>query len=82
MRVRVTGISMEAEVLHILNVSIAFPVCNAHAPYYVLCILSGSTVIFHIISQKAWLSGGEKKDIEQKMYFDFLYKLRLNYFLF
>jgi len=49
MHVRVIGISMEAEVLRLLSVSVAFPVCNAHAPYYAICILSGSAILFHII---------------------------------
>jgi hypothetical protein len=40
--------------------------------HIVICILSGSTEFFHIISQKARIS---KKIIENKMCFDFLYNL-------
>jgi hypothetical protein len=35
----------------------SYPACNAHAPYYiVICVLTGSAILFHIISQRARFS--------------------------
>ena len=35
--------------------SLNYPACNSHVPYYiVICGLSGSTTLFHIISQTPW----------------------------
>jgi len=47
----------------------------------VICGLSGCTIFFHIVSQtvRFW---GEKKVIERKICFDFLYKFGLKYFSF
>ena len=40
---------------------LSYPVCKAHAPYYiVICGMSGSTVVFHIISQKTQFSKEKK----------------------
>jgi len=37
--------------------SLSYPVCNAHAPYYiVICSPSGSTTFFHIVSHTAQFS--------------------------
>jgi hypothetical protein len=34
-----------------VSVSLSYPACKAHAPYYiVICGLCGSTIFFHIIS--------------------------------
>ena len=36
-----------------------YPVCKAHAPYYIpICNLSGYPIFFHIISSKERFSGG------------------------
>jgi hypothetical protein len=43
--------------------SLSYPACKAHAPYYiVICGMSGSTVVFHIISQKTRFSKKKKKE--------------------
>jgi len=54
-RVRVTTVAEEKQyVLSILNVcvcSLSYPACKARAPYYfIVCGLSDSTILFHIIS--------------------------------
>ena len=55
----------------------SYSTCKTHARYYtVICILSGSTIFFHVISYVARSS--EKNFIEHKMCFDFLYNFCLN----
>jgi len=49
--------------------------------YIVICSLSRSTIFFHIISKKG-TTFAEKKVIEHKMCFDFLYNFHLKHFSF
>jgi hypothetical protein len=51
--------------------SLRYPACKAHAPSYVVCVLFGRTIFFHVISWTAQFFG---KVIDHKMCFDFLYK--------
>jgi hypothetical protein len=40
-----------------LHSCLSYPACKAHALYYiVMCVLCGSTIFFHIISQTARFS--------------------------
>ena len=50
--------------------------------HIVICVLSGSTIFFHIISHTVLFSKKKKKVIEHKMCFDFLYKCYLKHFSF
>jgi hypothetical protein len=55
-RVRVTIVAVEKSNKYCITYSecacsLSYPACKAHAPYYnVICGLSGSNIIFHIIS--------------------------------
>ena len=75
-RVNVVVVGKQS-VLHILCVclcfcSLCYPAWKAHAPYYmIICVLSGFTELFHIISQTARFS--EKSYWIYKVYFGFLY---------
>jgi hypothetical protein len=60
--------------------SFSYTALKAHAPYYtVICGLSGSTINGSTINGKI---PPPKKVTEHKMYYDFRYKFRLEYFSF
>jgi hypothetical protein len=55
-------------ILRVCVYSLRYPACNAHGPYrIVVCGLSVSTFLFHIISQTAQFL--KNKIIEHKMCF-------------
>jgi hypothetical protein len=74
----ITVVMEKQRVLHILCVcSLSYPACKACALFYIVISgLSGSTVFLHIISNG---TNYEKKNIDQKMCFDFLYNLVWNF---
>ena len=52
-RFRATIVAVEKQELYIVECvcSLRYSGCNAHAPYcIVICGLSGSTIVFHIVS--------------------------------
>jgi len=60
--------------------SFRYPIYNTYAPYYIdICCLCGYTTFFLILSHKQ-RDFSEKKVMEYKMCFDFLYKLVWNIF--
>jgi len=60
--------------------SVSYPACKASAPYYiVICVLSGCTIFFHIISQTTRLS---EKLLNTKCVFWFSLQLYLKHFSF
>jgi hypothetical protein len=84
-RVRVTIVAVEKQLVqHYIRCecvcSLSYPARKAHAPcYIVICGLSSSTALFHIIP---YMTRFSQKVIKHKMCFDFLYNFCLKYLSF
>jgi hypothetical protein len=60
------------------NIFVGFSIQQAMRMCHIVIYgLSGSVIIFYIISQTAWFS---ENSYQYKMCFDFLYNFRLKYF--
>jgi len=52
-----------------------YPACTAHAPHYVVCDVSGSTIFVHIISFKRHDFRAKQGLLNKNVCFDFLIKI-------